>query len=97
MNKKEFYIKLKNRQLDECIDILRKDIIENLVSKIKEKDVYFSYSTTNDLYKAAKKNLEEKYVIMSYQLYNLDIMDEREEYVLDELFQIYKELNSDEK
>ncbi len=93
MNKKEFYNKLKNRQLDECIGILRKEIIDCLVLKIKEKDSYFSYSTTSDLYKAAKKHLEEKYVIMSNQLYNLDIMDEKEEYILDELFQIYKELN----
>lgn len=93
MDKKDFYNKLKNRQLDDCIGILRKEIIDCLVLKIKEKELYFSYSTTSDLYKAAEKHLEEKYAIMANQLYNLDIMDEREEYVLDELFQIYKELN----
>lgn len=93
MDKKDFYNKLKNRQLDDCIGILRKEIIDYLVLKIKEKDSYFSYSTTSDLYKAAEKYLEEKYAIMANHLYNLDIMDEREEYVLDELFQIYKELN----
>lgn len=93
MDKKDFYNKLKNRQLDECIGILRKEIIDCLVLKIKEKDSYFLYSTTSDLYKASKKHLEEKYTIMANQLYNLDIMDEKEEYVLDELFQIYKELN----
>lgn len=93
MDKKDFYNKLKNRQLDDCIGILRKEIIECLVLKIKEKDSYFSYSTTSDLYKAAKKYLEEKYAIMANQLYNLDIMDEKEEYILDELFQIYKDLN----
>lgn len=93
MDKKDFYNKLKNRQLDDCIGILRKEIIDCLVLKIKEKDLYFSYSTTRDLYKAAKKHLEEKYAIMANQLYNLDIMDEKEEYILDELFQMYKELN----
>ena len=93
MDKKDFYNKLKNRQLDDCIGILRKEIIDCLVLKIKEKELYFSYSTTSDLYKAAENHLEEKYAIMANQLYNLDIMDEREEYVLDELFQIYKELN----
>lgn len=92
MDKKDFYNKLKNRQLDDCIGILRKEIIDCLVLKIKEKDSYFSYSTTSDLYKAAEKHLEEKYAVIANYLYNLDIMDEREEYVLDELFQIYKEL-----
>ena len=92
MNKKDFYNKLKNKQLDDCIGILRKEIIDFLTKKIKEKDSYFTYSTTRDLYNSAKKNLEEKYIIISSQLYNLDIIDEREEYVLDELFQIYKEL-----
>ena len=93
MNKKEFYNKLKTRQVDDCIGILRNDIIDCLVLKIKEKDSYFSYSTTSDLYKATKKHLEEKYAIIANQLYNLDIMDEKEEYILDELFQMYKEIN----
>lgn len=92
MNKKDFYNKLKNRKLDDCIGILRKEIIDYLVLKIKEKDSYFSYSTTSDLYKAAERHLEEKYIIMANQLYSLDIMDEKEEYILDELFQMYKEL-----
>ena len=50
MNKKDFYNKLKNRQLDDCIGILRKEIIDCLVLKIKEKDSYFSYSTTSDYF-----------------------------------------------
>lgn len=92
MNKKVFYMKLKNKQYNDCIEILRKEIIDCLVSKIKEKDSYFSFSTTRDLYNAAKKYLEERYHIIAYQLYNFDIMDESEEYVLDELLQRYKEL-----
>ena len=95
MNKKDFYNKLKNRQLDDCIEILRKEIIDCLVLKIKEKYSYFSYSTTSDLHKASKKHLEDKYAIIANHLYSLDIMDEKEEYILDELFQIYKELNLD--
>lgn len=86
MNKRDFYLKLKNKQFEECIDILRKDIIDILVLKIKEKDSYFSYSTTRDLYNKAKSCLEEKDSKIAYKLYTLDIMEERDEYVLEELF-----------
>ena len=87
MNKKEFYTKLKNREFEECIEILRKDIISILVLKIKEKDNYFKYSTTRDLYNKSKLCLEEKYSKIAYKLYSLDVMEELEEYVLEELFE----------
>ena len=87
MNKKEFYTKLKNREFEECIEILRKDIISILVLKIKEKDNYFKYSTTRDLYNKSKIFLEEKYSKIAYKLYSLDVMEELDEYVLEELFE----------
>lgn len=93
MNKRVFYEKLKNKEYTECIEILRKDIINMLVFKIKEKEKSFNYSTTRDLYNISKKHLEENEVTIAYQLYNFDIVDEAEEYVLYELFQSYKELN----
>lgn len=92
MNKKDFYTKLKNKQIDECVDILRKEIIDILVLKIKEKDLYFSYSTTRDLYNKAKECLDEKYSKIAYTLYSLDIMDETDEYILDELFRTCEDL-----
>lgn len=93
MNKKEFQNKLKNKKFDECIDILRKEIIEIITNKIKEKDSYFSYSTTGDLYKKSRRCLEEeKYSRIAYQLYCFDIIEEKEEYILEELLQNYKEL-----
>ncbi len=87
MNKKDFYAKLKNREFEECIDILRKEIIDILVLKIKEKDVHFSYSTTRDLYNKSKVCLEEKYSKIAYKIYNFDVMEELDEYVLEELFE----------
>ena len=87
MNKKDFYAKLKNREFEECINILRKEIIDILVLKIKEKDGYFTYSTTRDLYNKSKICLEEKYSKIAYKLYSLDVMEELDEYVLEELFE----------
>ena len=92
MNKKVFYQKLKNKEYTECIETLRKEIINILDLKIKEKDKSFKYSTTRDLYNVSKKYLEESEVSIAYQLYNFDIIDETEVYVLYELFQSYKEL-----
>ena len=92
MNKKIFYINLKNKKYTECIETLRKEIIERLVLRVKEKDSYFSYSTTRDLYNVSKKYLEGKYIEISYKLYNFDIMDENEEYILTEMLEMYKEL-----
>lgn len=94
MNKIEFKEKLKSKQFNYCIEILRKEIIDILVKKIKEIDSYFVYSTTNDLYNKSKKILERKYVIIAYKLYNFDIIDEKEEYILDEMLIMYEDLNS---
>lgn len=94
MNKKEFELKLKNKKFDECIEILRKEIILIITEKIKEKDSYFLYTTSSDLYKKSKKILEPKYTKIAYELYSFDIMDENEMYVLDEMLQMYKDLNS---
>lgn len=92
MNKKVFYEKFKNKQYTECIDILRKEIINILVKKIREKENAFNYSTTRDLYNVSKRYLANKEISIAYQLYNFDITNEVDEYVLDELFQAYKEL-----
>ena len=92
MNKKDFYEKLKNKQLDECVDILRKEIIDILVLKIKEKDLYFSYSTTRDLYNKSKIYLDETDCKIAYKLYTLDIMEEIDEYSLEELLDACKML-----
>ena len=92
MNKKEFGEKLKNKQFEECIEILRTELIEIITEKIKEKDSYFHYTTTKDLYNKSKKVLEQKYSKIAYELYCFDIMPEKEEYVLDVMFQMYKEL-----
>lgn len=94
MNKLDFQKKLKNRQFEDCIEILRKEIIDILIEKMKEKDSYFFYTTTKDLYQKSKKVLEEKYSRIAYELYNLDIMEEQDEYILDELLNMYKELKS---
>ena len=92
MNKKEFQKHLKNKEFDNCIEMLRKDIILKLEKKIKENDSYFSYSTTKDLYNASKKYLSEELSTIAYQLYSFDIMPEREEYVLDEMLYMYKKV-----
>ena len=92
MNKEIFKYKLKNKKYNECIDILRKDIINILEKNVKEKDTFFSYTTTMDLYNKAKEFLSEKEIKISYKLYLLDIMDETDEYILDEMMQMYKEL-----
>ena len=92
MNKEIFKYKLTNKKYNECIDILRKDIINILEKNVKEKDTFFSYTTTMDLYNKAKEFLSEKEIKISYKLYLLDIIDETDEYILDEMMQMYKEL-----
>ena len=92
MNKEIFKYKLTNKKYNECIDILRKDIINILEKNVKEKDTFFSYTTNMDLYNKAKEFLSEKEIKISYKLYLLDIMDETDEYILDEMMQMYKEL-----
>ena len=69
MNKKVFYQKLKNKEYTECIETLRKEIINILDLKIKEKDKYFKYSTTRDLYNVSKStSISSK---SSFSMYNL--------------------------
>lgn len=93
MNKKDFEIKLKNKKIDECVSILRKELIEILTKKIQEHDKYFKYSTTKDLYNKAKKCLNQQYSEISSRLYNFDIMYELDEYKLDEMLEMYKILS----
>lgn len=90
MDKKDFEIKLKNKKIDECVSVLRKELIEMLTKKIQEKDKYFKYSTTKDLCNKAKICLDQKYSEIASRLYNFDIMYELDEYKLDEMLEMYK-------
>lgn len=92
MDKEIFKIKLKNKEYEDCISLLRKELIEELVNKIKEKDEFFSFSTTKDLYNKSKMVLTENYSKIAYELYNFDVMDENEKYVLVEMLEMYKEI-----
>lgn len=90
MDRKDFEIKLKNKKIDECVSILRKELIEILTKKIQEKDRYFKYSTTKDLHNKAKTCLEQQYSEIASRLYSFDIMYELDEYKLDEMLEMYK-------
>lgn len=90
MNKREFEIKLKNKEINECVNILRKELIEILTRKIQEKDKYFKYSTTKDLSNKAKECLSQECAEIATELYNFDIMHELDEYKLDEMLEMYK-------
>lgn len=92
MNKEIFTYNLKNKKYYECIIILRQEIINKLVNKIKEKESFFTYTTTMDLYNKSKEYLSSKEIKIAYELYLLDIMEETEEYILDEMMRMYKEL-----
>ena len=92
MNKKVFEYSLKNNDYNKCIEMLRKEIINILVKKIQVYNKFFKYSTTKDLYLKSKEVLDEQYITISYILYNLDIMNETDEFILDELLEMYKEI-----
>lgn len=92
MDKEKFKENLENKKFYQCIKVIRKEIIEILCKKIKEKDKFFSYSTTKDLYLKSKDILTKDDAELAYTLYNLDIMDESDEYVLNELLEIYSKL-----
>lgn len=92
MDKVIFKYKLKNKKYSECVDILRKEIIKILVKQIQNKDTYFSYTTTMDLYYKSKKYLPEKDSKIAYELYLLDTMEETEAYLLDEMMILYEKL-----
>lgn len=92
MNKKIFDYSLKSKNYDKCIEILRKELIDILVKKINYKDRFFKYSTTKDLYYKAIEVLSEQNIIIAHTLYNMDIMDETDEYILDELLELYRDI-----
>ncbi len=94
MDIKDFELKLKNKQIYECVNILRKELIEILTRKIQEKDKFFRYSTTKDLFNKATISLESKYIEVASKLCSFDIMYELEEYKLDEMLEMYKELQN---
>lgn len=90
MDKKDFEIKLKNKKINECVCILRRELIELLTKKIQAEDKYFRYSTTKDLANKAKVCLGKEYSEVASRLYNFDIMYELDEYRLDEMLEMYK-------
>ncbi len=92
MNKELFKYNLKNKKYNECIDILRKEIINKLVNAIKEKETFFTYTTTMDLYNKSKKYLCNEQIKIAHELFLLDIMEETEEYILDEMIKMYQKL-----
>lgn len=92
MDKEIFKYNLKNKKYKECIDILRKQIIDKLENNIKKKEKIFFYTTTSDLYNKSKEYLSKEEIKIAYELYSLDIMEETEEYILDEMMKMYQEL-----
>ena len=92
MDKVIFKYNLKNKKYAECVNILRNQIIGILEKRIKQKDNFFSYTTTMDLYNKSRKYLNKKEIEITYQLYLLDIMEQTEEYLLNELMIMYQEL-----
>lgn len=92
MNKAIFKYKLRNKKYTECVDILRKEIIDVLEKRIQQNDNFFSYTTTMDLYNKSQKFLNKKEIKIAYQLFLLDIMEETEEYLLNEIMIMYQEL-----
>jgi len=93
MNKKEFKEKLQNKNYYECNNILRNEIIKFLEEKINEKDKYFSYSTTKDLYNKALKCLDKKNIQYANILYKFDLTEDlSEEIILDQMMNIYNEI-----
>ena len=93
MNNTAFKENLKNKKYYTCILDLREKIINILVNKIQEKDSTFYFTTTMDLFHKSKEMLNQEEIKISYQLYLYDIMDEREEFVLENMMEMYKSLN----
>ena len=84
--------KLKNEEYDECILILREELINILTDKIKKEDSYFEFSTTKDLYNKAKITLTLDEIQVAYKLYTFDTMYEVDKYVLDQMLEMYQDL-----
>lgn len=95
MNKKLLKEKLKNEEYDECILILREEMINILTDKIKKEDGYFEFSTTKDLYNKAKITLTLDEIQVAYKLYTFDTMYEVDKYVLDQMLEMYQDLPKD--
>lgn len=95
MNKKLLKEKLKNEEYDECILILREEMINILTDKIKKEDSYFEFSTTKDLYNKAKITLTLNEIQVAYKLYTFDTMYEVDKYVLDQMLEMYQDLPKD--
>lgn len=94
MNKKILKEKLKNEEYDECILILREELINILTDKIKKEDSYFVFSTTKDLYNKAKVTLKYDEIQVAYKLYTFDTMYEVDKYVLDQMMEMYQDIKS---
>lgn len=92
INKKILKEKLKNEEYDECILILREEMINILTDKIKKKDIYFQFSTTKDLYNKAKITLTLDEIQVAYKLYTFDTMYEVDKYVLDQMLEMYQDI-----
>lgn len=92
MNKKLLKEKLKNEEYDECILILREELINILTDKIKKEDTYFQFSTTKDLYNKAKITLTLDEIQVAYKLYTFDTMYEVDKYVLDQMLEMYQDI-----
>ena len=95
MNKKLLKEKLKNEEYDECILILREEMINILTDKIKKEDSYFEFSTTKDLYNKSKITLTLNEIQVAYKLYTFDTMYEVDKYVLDQMLEMYQDLPKD--
>lgn len=94
MDKKKLKEKLKNKEYDDCILILREELINMLTEKIKKEDSYFVFSTTKDLYNKAKITLKYDEIQVAYKLYTFDTMYEVDKYVLDQMMEMYQDLQN---
>lgn len=94
MNKKILKEKMKNKKYNECILILREELINILTEKIKKIDSYFEFSTTKDLYNKAKITLKYNEIQVAYKLYTFDTMYEIDELVLEQMMEMYQNLQN---
>ena len=85
--------KLKNKECDESILILREELINTLMDKINKEDSNFEFSTTKDLYNKAKITLNLDEIQVAYKLYTFDTMYEVDNKVLDQMLDMYNFMN----
>jgi DNA mismatch repair ATPase MutS len=74
--------------------ILREELINILTEKIRKEDSYFNFSTTKDLYNKAKITLNLNEIQIAYKLYTYDTMYEVDKYVLDQMLEMYQEIQN---